>query len=48
LRGEQTVLAARQDERASLEKKRQGKVMGRALKAFYERDKKEWPVVSIQ
>jgi hypothetical protein len=40
LRGEQTALAARQDERAGLEQKRQGKVMGRALKDFYARNKK--------
>jgi len=40
LRREQDVLAERQDERAGLEAKRQGKVMGRAQKAFYERSKK--------
>ena len=40
LRREQVSLAARQDERANLEAKRQGKIMGRAQKAFYERSKK--------
>ncbi|MDQ1345688.1 MAG: ribosome biosis GTPase / thiamine phosphate phosphatase [Pseudomonadota bacterium] len=35
LRREQDVLAERQDERAGLEAKRQGKIMGRAIKAFY-------------
>ena len=40
LRREQDSLAARQDERASLEKKRQGRLMGRAQKAFYPQSKK--------
>jgi ribosome biogenesis GTPase len=35
LRRERDALAGRQDERALIEKKRQGKVMGRAIKAFY-------------
>ena len=35
LRREQASLAERQDERAGLEAKRQGKIMGRAMKAFY-------------
>ncbi len=37
LRREHEFLAGRQDERALIEKKRQGKVMGRAIKAFYTR-----------
>ena len=40
LRGEQKALAARQDERGILERKRQGKIVGKALKEFYERNKK--------
>jgi ribosome biogenesis GTPase / thiamine phosphate phosphatase len=40
LRREQNLLAERQDERAGLERKRQGKIMGRAIKAFYQKDKK--------
>jgi ribosome biogenesis GTPase len=40
LRREQTALAGKQDERASLEKKRQGKILGRAIKAFYQGNKK--------
>jgi ribosome biogenesis GTPase len=40
LRGEQKALAARQDERGILERKRQGKIVGKALKAFYEREQK--------
>ena len=41
LRREQDSLADRQDERASLEQKRQGKIMGRAIKAFYRHDKRQ-------
>ena len=37
LRRERDALAGRQDERALIEKKRQGKVMGRAIKAFHSR-----------
>jgi ribosome biogenesis GTPase len=40
LRREQDSLAERQDERAGLEKKRQGKILGRAQKAFYREDKR--------
>jgi ribosome biogenesis GTPase len=40
LRREQDLLAARQDERANLEKKRQGKILARAIKAFNQRNKK--------
>jgi len=40
LRREQDSLAERQDERAGLERKRQGKIMGRAIKAFYQRSKR--------
>jgi ribosome biogenesis GTPase len=35
LRREQDSLAQRQDERANLERKRQGKIISRAIKAFY-------------
>jgi ribosome biogenesis GTPase / thiamine phosphate phosphatase len=35
LRREQDALVARQDERSQLEQKRQGKVLGRAIKGFY-------------
>jgi ribosome biogenesis GTPase len=40
LRREQDSLAERQDERAGLERKRQGKILGRAQKAFYREDKR--------
>jgi len=40
LRREQTVLAGKQDERALAEKKRQGKILGRAVKSFYTRSDK--------
>ena len=40
LRREQTVLAGKQDERAALEQKRQGKVLARAIKNFYQLRKK--------
>jgi ribosome biogenesis GTPase len=40
LRREQASLAERQDERSALEKKRQGKVLARAIKAFCQRSKK--------
>jgi len=40
LRREQDSLAERQDERAGLERKRQGKILGRAIKAFYQRSKR--------
>jgi hypothetical protein len=40
LRREQASLAERQNERASLETKRQGKIMGRAIKAFHQKDKR--------
>jgi ribosome biogenesis GTPase len=40
LRREQASLAERQDERAGLEAKRQGRIMGRAQKAFYQKDKR--------
>lgn len=40
LRREQVLLADRQDARSLLEKKRQGKIMGRAIKAFHSRSKK--------
>lgn len=35
LRREQAALAGKQDERAALEQKRQGKILGRAIKAYY-------------
>ena len=41
LRREQDSLAERQDERAGLEQKRQGKIMGRAIKAFQKHDKRQ-------
>ena len=37
LRREQVALAGRQDERGLIEKKRQGKILARAVKAFYTR-----------
>ena len=40
LRREQDTLADRQDERAGLEKKRQGKILARAIKNFYQLKKK--------
>jgi len=40
LRREQDSLARRQDERAALEQKRQGKILGRAIKSFYQVNKK--------
>lgn len=40
LRREQAALAGRQDERALLEKKRQGKILGRAIKAFQKGNRK--------
>lgn len=40
LRREQDSLAQRQDERALTEKKRQGKILGRAIKNFYKLKKK--------
>ena len=40
LRREQDALAQRQDERAALEQKRQGKVLARAVKAFYSKSDK--------
>ena len=40
LRREQDVLAQRQDERAGLEQKRQGKILARAVKAFYSKSDK--------
>jgi ribosome biogenesis GTPase / thiamine phosphate phosphatase len=39
LKREQASLASRQDERASLEKKRQGKILARTIKSFYQRHK---------
>jgi ribosome biogenesis GTPase len=41
LRREQASLAERQDERASLEAKRQGKIMGRAIKAFHREGRRQ-------
>jgi ribosome biogenesis GTPase len=40
LRREQDALAVKQDERAGLEQKRQGKILGRAIKNFYKISKK--------
>ena len=40
LRREQDSLAQRQDERAVLEQKRQGKILGRAIKSFHQQNKK--------
>jgi ribosome biogenesis GTPase len=40
LRREQAALAGKQDERAALEQKRQGKILGKAVKAFYSRSAK--------
>jgi ribosome biogenesis GTPase len=40
LRREQASLAERQDERANLEKKRQGKILARAIKNFYRTSRK--------
>jgi len=40
LRREQDALAQRQDERAALEQKRQGKIIGRAIKSFYKGNEK--------
>ena len=40
LRREQASLAERQDERALLEKKRQGKILARSVKSFYSRSDK--------
>jgi ribosome biogenesis GTPase len=41
LRREQAALAGKQDERAALEQKRQGKILGRAVKAFYQTNKRK-------
>jgi ribosome biogenesis GTPase len=40
LRREQSALAGKQDERALQEKKRQGKILGRAIRNFYRTSKK--------
>jgi ribosome biogenesis GTPase len=41
LKREQASLVERQDERAGLERKRQGKILGRAQKAFYSKSGKK-------
>jgi ribosome biogenesis GTPase / thiamine phosphate phosphatase len=40
LRREQAALAGKQDERAALEQKRQGKILGKAIRNFYQGNKK--------
>jgi ribosome biogenesis GTPase len=40
LRREQSALAGKQDERAALDQKRQGKILARAVKSFYSRSDK--------